>query len=143
MAAQLEAPPSSYFSIQAFQASSSLAWLSLIQTGSCLMIFANASGEAGILGSIALVRGKLPGKAFVRALTLSPMVVPHFVIAVAIYRFFAPIGLTGNFSAVLIAHTMLSVSYSHANHRGGVYGADDLHVDADGGTQFLQSRKRN
>jgi mannopine transport system permease protein len=65
----------------------------------------------GTLGSIALVRGKLPGKAFIQALTLSPMVVPHIVIAVAIYLVFAPVGLTGNFLGFLIAHTMLSVPY--------------------------------
>ena len=65
----------------------------------------------GTLGSIALVRGKLPGKAFIQALTLSPMVVPHIVIAVAIYLVFAPVGLTGNFAGFLIAHTMLSVPY--------------------------------
>src|SRR3954467_2239035 len=39
---------SRYLSIQAFQASSILAWLSLIQTGSCLTILSNASGEVGI-----------------------------------------------------------------------------------------------
>lgn len=65
----------------------------------------------GTLGSIALVRGRLPGKAFIQALTLSPMVVPHIVIAIAIYLVFAPIGLTGNFTGFLIAHTMLSVPY--------------------------------
>jgi mannopine transport system permease protein len=65
----------------------------------------------GTLGSIALVRGKLPGKGFIQALTLSPMVVPHIVIAVAIYLVFAPLGLTGNFTGFLIAHTMLSVPY--------------------------------
>ena len=65
----------------------------------------------GTLGSIALVRGKIPGKAFIQALTLSPMVVPHIVIAVGIYLVFAPIGLTGNFTGFLIAHTMLSVPY--------------------------------
>jgi mannopine transport system permease protein len=65
----------------------------------------------GTLGSIALVRGRLPGKGFIQALTLSPMVVPHIVIAVAIYLVFAPVGLTGNFTGFLIAHTMLSVPY--------------------------------
>jgi mannopine transport system permease protein len=65
----------------------------------------------GTLGAIGLVRGRLPGKGFIQALTLSPMVVPHIVIAVAIYLVFAPVGLTGNFAGFLIAHTMLSVPY--------------------------------
>lgn len=65
----------------------------------------------GTLAALAMVRGRLPGKAFVQALTLSPMVVPHIVLAVSIYLVFAPVGLTGNFLGFLIAHTMLSVPY--------------------------------
>jgi mannopine transport system permease protein len=65
----------------------------------------------GTLAAIALVRGKLPGKEVLQALTLSPLVVPHIVVAVAIYLMFAPLGLTGNFFGFLIAHTMLSVPY--------------------------------
>jgi mannopine transport system permease protein len=65
----------------------------------------------GTLAAIALVRGKLPGKEVLQALTLTPLVVPHIVVAVAIYLMFAPLGLTGNFFGFLIAHTMLSVPY--------------------------------
>ena len=65
----------------------------------------------GTLGALAMVRGRLPGKGLVQALSLSPMVVPHVVLAVSIYLVFAPVGLTGNFVGFLIAHTMLSVPY--------------------------------
>lgn len=65
----------------------------------------------GTLAAIALVRGNLPGKAAIQALTLSPMVVPHVVIAIALYLVFAPLHLTGNFPGFLIAHTMLAVPY--------------------------------
>ncbi|MER8824682.1 ABC transporter permease [Mesorhizobium sp. M0991] len=65
----------------------------------------------GTLAAIALVRGDLPGKAWLQALTLSPLVVPHIVIAVAIYLLFAPLGLSGNFSGFVIANTMLAVPY--------------------------------
>jgi mannopine transport system permease protein len=65
----------------------------------------------GTLAAIALVRGRLPGGQVLHALTLSPLVVPHIVIAVALYLVFAPLGLTGNFRGFLIAHTMLSVPY--------------------------------
>lgn len=70
-----------------------------------------AATVIGTLAALAMVRGRLPGKDFIQALTLSPMVVPHIVIAVAIYLVFAPVGLTGNFVGFLIAHTMLSVPY--------------------------------
>jgi mannopine transport system permease protein len=70
-----------------------------------------AATVIGTLGALAMVRGRLPGKEFVQVLTLSPMVVPHIVMAVSIYLVFAPIGLTGNFFGFLVAHTMLSVPY--------------------------------
>ena len=70
-----------------------------------------AATVIGTLASIAFVRGRLPGASLVQALSLSPIVVPHIVIAVALYLVFAPIGLTGNFTGFLVAHTMLSVPY--------------------------------
>ncbi|KAA0969475.1 ABC transporter permease [Aureimonas fodinaquatilis] len=65
----------------------------------------------GTLAAIALVRGKLPGKSLIQAFTLSPIVLPHIVIAVALYLVFSPMRLTGNFFGFLIAHTMLAVPY--------------------------------
>lgn len=65
----------------------------------------------GTLAAIAFVRGNLPGAQLIQALSLSPLVIPHIVIAVALYLVFAPVGLTGNFAGFLIAHTMLSVPY--------------------------------
>jgi mannopine transport system permease protein len=65
----------------------------------------------GTLASIAMVRGGLPGKEFIQALTLAPLIAPHIIIAVAIYLFFAPLGLAGNFYGFVLAHAMLAVPY--------------------------------
>lgn len=65
----------------------------------------------GTLAAVALVRGRLPGKEFLQALTLAPLIVPHIVIAVALYLFFAPLGLVGSFYGFVIAHSMLAVPY--------------------------------
>jgi mannopine transport system permease protein len=75
--------------------------------------FATAVGATviGTLASFALVRGNLPGARALQALTLAPLIVPHIVLAVALYLVFAPIGLTGNFVGFAIANTMLSVPY--------------------------------
>lgn len=70
-----------------------------------------AATVIGTLASFALVRGNLPGARALQALTLAPLIVPHIVLAVALYLVFAPIGLTGNFVGFAIAHTMLSVPY--------------------------------
>jgi mannopine transport system permease protein len=65
----------------------------------------------GTLAAIGLVRGSLPGKAALQALSVAPMVVPHIVFGVALYLIFAPLRLTGNFYGFLIAHTVLAVPY--------------------------------
>ncbi|TKT75662.1 ABC transporter permease [Aquamicrobium sp. LC103] len=65
----------------------------------------------GTMTAIALVRGNLPGKSILQALTFSPMIVPHIVLGVALYLVFAPLRLTGNFLGFLIAHTVLAVPY--------------------------------
>ncbi|KUM23124.1 ABC transporter permease [Mesorhizobium loti] len=65
----------------------------------------------GTLAAVALVRGDLPGKSLVFGLALGPLIVPHIIIAIALYLFFAPLGLTGKFFGFLLAHTMLTVPY--------------------------------
>lgn len=70
-----------------------------------------AASVIGTLASFALIRGNLPGARALQALTLAPLIVPHIVLAVALYLVFAPIGLTGNFLGFAVAHTMLSVPY--------------------------------
>ena len=65
----------------------------------------------GAMAAIALERGDLPGKAVFQGLALSPLIVPHIIIAIALYIFFAPLKLNGNFVGFLIAHTLLAVPY--------------------------------
>lgn len=65
----------------------------------------------GTLAAIAFARGRFPGKSLFQALTLSPMIIPHIVIAVAVFIAFSPLNLSGNFLGFLIAHTMLAVPY--------------------------------
>ncbi|MBB3355586.1 mannopine transport system permease protein [Rhizobium sp. BK049] len=70
-----------------------------------------ASTVIGTMAAIGLVRGNLPGKPLLQALSLGPMIVPHVVFGVALYLIFSPLGLTGNFAGFLVAHTVLSVPY--------------------------------
>lgn len=70
-----------------------------------------ASTVIGTLAAIGLVRGNLPGKPLLQALSLGPMIVPHVVFGVALYLVFSPLSLTGNFVGFLIAHTVLAVPY--------------------------------
>lgn len=70
-----------------------------------------AATAIGTLAAMALIRGDLPGKQALQALSLAPMVVPHVVYGVALYLIFSPLRLTGNFVGFLVAHTVLAVPY--------------------------------
>jgi mannopine transport system permease protein len=65
----------------------------------------------GTMASLAFVRGTLPGGELIRVLSLSPMITPSIVTAVAVYLAFSPIGLTDNYFGFVIAHTVLAVPY--------------------------------
>jgi putative spermidine/putrescine transport system permease protein len=71
-------------------------------------IFSVALGTASAL---ALQRGGIPGKAFINALVLSPLVTPVIVLAVGIYMVFVRWGLSGTLLGVALAHTVLAVPF--------------------------------
>lgn len=62
----------------------------------------------GTLAALGLWRAKLPGRAAIMALLISPMIVPLVIVAAGAYFFFAPLGLTGSLSGLVIAHTALA-----------------------------------
>ena len=70
-----------------------------------------AATVLGTMAAIGIVRGALPGTSVILALVMSPLIVPHIVIAVAVFIMFAPLRLTGSFFGFLIAHTMLAAPY--------------------------------
>jgi len=63
----------------------------------------------GVLVSLALVRSELPGKAAIRAIVLAPMIVPHIVIAVAMYLVYMRWDLVGTLPGLVLAHTVVCV----------------------------------
>ncbi|MFS8115020.1 ABC transporter permease [Rhizobium jaguaris] len=65
----------------------------------------------GTMAAIALVRGKLPGKALLQVLCLGPMIVPPIVFGVALYLVFSPLQLTGNLPGFVLAHSVLAVPF--------------------------------
>ncbi|MBI2717240.1 MAG: ABC transporter permease [Rhizobiales bacterium] len=62
----------------------------------------------GTLAALGLAQWKSRFKPLILALVLSPVVVPVVITAVGLYLFFAPIGLTGNYLGLIIAHTALA-----------------------------------
>lgn len=61
------------------------------------------------LTAIAMVRGRFPGKNIVMSLVLSPLIIPHVVLAVGLWHLFFVIRLSGTFWGVAIAHMIPAI----------------------------------
>jgi len=65
----------------------------------------------GIMASLALVRGALPGKNILHLFFISPILVPVIITAFAVYEIFAKLHLIGTLTGMVLAHTILCVPY--------------------------------
>ena len=65
----------------------------------------------GTLASMALVRGRFPGKSVISAVMISPMIVPVIIFAIAIYGLYATLGLIGTRAGLVAAHSVLAVPF--------------------------------
>lgn len=65
----------------------------------------------GTLAAMALVRSRFWGKAAANSLILAPMIIPVIVISIALYGFFAKIGLIGTRAGLVFGHTMVCVPF--------------------------------
>ena len=65
----------------------------------------------GIMASLALVRGKLPGKRALHIFILSPMMTPLIVTGFAVYGLYARMHLIGTTLGMVIAHVIICVPY--------------------------------
>ena len=65
----------------------------------------------GTLGALGLARRKGAGVEVLKVLLLSPMIVPVILTAVGLYFFLAPLQLTGSFTGLVLAHTVIAVPF--------------------------------
>jgi len=65
----------------------------------------------GTLAAIGLSMADFRGKAAITTLLLSPLVVPIVIVAVGLYFFFAPYGLTQSYTGLIIAHAALGAPF--------------------------------
>jgi putative spermidine/putrescine transport system permease protein len=87
-------------------------WLGAL--GKSLYIGAWATAFSVILGTLAalgLMRKKAWWAEGLKLIVLSPMIVPVILIAVATYFFLAPMNLTGSYTGMVIAHTVIAVPF--------------------------------
>jgi putative spermidine/putrescine transport system permease protein len=82
--------------------------------GNSLFIGGVATALAVLLGTLAalgLARRRGRRVEALKLLMLSPMIVPVILIAVALYFFLAPLGLTGSYTGLILAHTVIAVPF--------------------------------
>ncbi len=70
-----------------------------------------AAAVIGTMAAVALVRGRLVAKDTISALVLAPLIVPHVIVAIAVYFQFAPLGRVGTRLGFVLIHTALAVPY--------------------------------
>ena len=87
-------------------------WMSSLKNSMIIGVAATAiSMVLGTLAALGLSQWKSKFKPLVLAVVLSPVVVPVVITAVGLYLFFAPLGLTGNYLGLILAHTALATPF--------------------------------
>jgi putative spermidine/putrescine transport system permease protein len=61
--------------------------------------------------ALAITRYRFPGRDFLNGLFLSPIIIPHLVLGVAMLRLFALMGVNGSFVWLMFAHVVVITSY--------------------------------
>ena len=84
----------------------------------------------GLLASFGLTRGRFRGVETLRALFLTPMILPVVVFAVALYAFALRLGINGTFVGFVIAHTIIALPFSIIAITGALEGFDQSVEDA-------------
>ena len=87
-------------------------WLEAALTS--IIVALASSSLALLLGSpaaYALVRGTIRGRRALEANFLAPLIVPQVITAVALYMYFARIGILGTMPGLVIGHTVLGLPY--------------------------------
>jgi putative spermidine/putrescine transport system permease protein len=65
----------------------------------------------GTLAAVGLNHHSLPGKRFLMAVLISPMIVPVVVLAVGSYLFFSRLGIANNLLGIVLVHAVLGMPF--------------------------------
>lgn len=84
----------------------------------------------GLVASFGLVRSTFVGRGALRALFMTPMILPVVVLAVALYAFFLRLGLAGTATGFVIAHLVVALPFSILALTGALEGFDKSIEDA-------------
>lgn len=84
----------------------------------------------GFLAALGLNRGGFPGRDMLRALFLTPMILPVVVLAVALYALFLKLGLAGTTIGFVVAHLLVALPFSIISIGNALEGFDKSIEDA-------------
>ena len=74
--------------------------------------------------AIAITRYRFPGRDALNGLFLSPLMIPHLVLGVALLRFFALMGVAGSFTWLVVSHVVVVTPYVMRLIIGALVGFD-------------------
>jgi len=74
-------------------------------------ISATLATVLAVPAGLAIARHTFPGRDFLNGLFLSPLIIPHLVLGVALLRAFSLIGATGSFFWLALAHVVIITPY--------------------------------
>ena len=78
----------------------------------------------GTLAAFGVVRGNFRGKGFIQAFIISPMIIPHIIIAIGIYFLFAKLHLIGKTTGLVLGHLPLTIPFVVVTVSSSLYGFD-------------------
>ncbi|HXD40040.1 MAG TPA: ABC transporter permease subunit, partial [Ramlibacter sp.] len=99
--------------VQSFKNSLALAFLA-----------ATLATAIAVPAGLAISRHRFPGRDFLNGLFLSPLIIPHLVLGVALLRTFSLIGATGSFFWLALAHVVVITPYALRLVVAAVEGSD-------------------
>ncbi|RXN93540.1 ABC transporter permease [Achromobacter aloeverae] len=105
--------PPKGFSLQWYDAyfSSTLWQQATLRSVGVGLATAAASLLLGVPCAFVLARHRLRGKSGIMALLLMPMVMPHIIVALALFYAFSKVGLVGTSTGLVLGHTVFALPY--------------------------------
>ena len=87
-------------------------------------VSATLSAMIAVPAALAIARRRFPGRDALRALLVSPLMIPQVVLGVALLRFFSGFGLSGSFAGLVSAHLIVITPYMLRLIGAGLSGLD-------------------
>jgi putative spermidine/putrescine transport system permease protein len=107
------------------------AWLPTAMTS--LQVAALSAVLATVLGTMAafgIIRGRFPGRQFVQAVFLAPMIVPTVILGIGIFQVFGRWHITGSVFGLVLAHTALAIPFVVVTVGAGLRTVDPIYERA-------------